>query len=66
VSVLVLVQVFVDVVIQMRCGAVHIVIPIADSVQLIKHCAIGTEEAELPARRQTPVPNLRNRTGSID
>jgi hypothetical protein len=62
VSVLVLVQVVIDVVLLRGCWTVHVVIPIADSVQLVKHRAVGTEEAELLARGQTPVPDLQNRT----
>lgn len=61
--VLVLVEVVIDIVFLRGCWAVHIVIPVADSVQLVEHRAVGTEEAELLASWQTPVPDLQNTTG---
>jgi len=61
--VFVLVEVVVDIVFLRGCWAVHIVIPVAYSVQLVEHRAVGTEEAELLASWQTPVPDLQNTTG---
>lgn len=61
--VLVLVEVIIDIVFLRRCWAVHIVIPVADSVQLVEHRAVGTEEAELLASWQTPVPDLQKTIG---
>lgn len=61
--VLVLIEVVIDIVFLRGCWAVHIVIPVADSVQLVEHRAVGTEEAELLASWQTPVPDLQNTTG---
>jgi hypothetical protein len=61
--VLVLVEVVIDIVFLRGCWAVHIVIPVAYSVQLVEHRAVGTEEAELLASWQTPVPDLQNTTG---
>jgi hypothetical protein len=58
-SISVFVEIIVDIVYLRRCPAVHIVIPVADSVQLIEQSAIGTEEAELLARVQTPMPDLK-------
>jgi hypothetical protein len=60
--VFVLVEVIIDIVFLRGCCTVHIVIPVADSVQLVEHRAVGTEEAELLARWQTPVPDLQNIT----
>jgi hypothetical protein len=65
-SVLVLIEVVVDIVFLRRGQTVHIVIPIADSVKLVKHSSVGAEEAELLSRGQTPVPDLRNKTGLVD
>jgi len=60
--VLVLVEVVIDIVLLRGCCTVHIVIPVADSVKLVEHRAVRTEEAELLARWQTPVPDLQNTT----
>jgi hypothetical protein len=49
-SISVLIEVTVDAVYLRRCSAVHIVVPVAHSVQLIEHGAIGAEETELLAR----------------
>lgn len=65
-SIFVFIEIIVDVVHLRRCSAIHIVIPVADSIQLIKQGSIGAEEAELLARGQTPMPDLRNRTVSFD
>jgi hypothetical protein len=65
-SISVFVEIIVDVVHLRRRSAVHIVKPVADSVQLIKQRSIGTEEAALLTRRETPMPDLRNRTVSFD
>jgi hypothetical protein len=62
----VFIEIFVDVVYLRRRSAVHIVMPVADSVQLIKQSSIGAEEAELLTRGETPMPDLRNRTVSVD
>jgi hypothetical protein len=60
--VLVFVEVVIDIVFLRGCCTVHIVIPVADSVQLVEHRAVGTEEAELLTRWQTPMPDLQNTT----
>ncbi|KAJ8869581.1 hypothetical protein PR048_028573 [Dryococelus australis] len=59
VAILVAVEVVVDGVVVRRRRAVDVVEPVADAVVLVEERAVGAEEAELLAGRETPVPHLR-------
>lgn len=59
ISLTVLVEIVVDVVEVWRGRTVDVEEPVADTVKLIEHRAVGAEEAVLLAGGQTPVPNLQ-------
>lgn len=59
ISLAVFVEIVVDVVEVWRGRTVDVEEPVADTVKLIEHRAVGTEEAVLLAGGQTPVPNLQ-------
>lgn len=59
VSLAVLVEVVVDVVEVLGGGTVDVEVPVTNTVELVEHCAVGTEEAVLLTGGETPVPHLQ-------